>query len=79
MGERGGIATRNKTPNFPKTREILEKADIIVYIGGLHTPGKYLSAVPGSVEEVARFLTQFKGEKILGGPAFMGSASMGGH
>ncbi|BAD85086.1 hypothetical protein, conserved, radical SAM superfamily [Thermococcus kodakarensis KOD1] len=77
LGE-GGIATRNKTPNFPKTKGILEKADIIVYIGGLHTPGKYLSAVPGSVEEVARFLTQFKGEKILGGPAFMGSASMGG-
>ncbi len=73
-----GIESKNKTPNFPKTREILEKADLIVYIGGLHTPGKYLSAVPGSVEEVARFIKQFKGEKILGGPAFMGSASMGG-
>jgi radical SAM superfamily enzyme with C-terminal helix-hairpin-helix motif len=77
LGERG-IETKNKTPNYPKAREILEKADIIVYIGGLHTPGKYLSAVPGSVEEVARFLRQFKGKKILGGPAFMGSATMGG-
>jgi len=73
-----GIESKNKTPNFPKTREILEKADLVVYIGGLHTPGKYLSAVPGSVEEVARFIKQFGGEKILGGPAFMGSASMGG-
>ncbi|NJF24150.1 radical SAM protein [Thermococcus sp. Bubb.Bath] len=77
LGERG-IETKNKTPNYPKTKEILEKADVIVYIGGLHTPGKYLSAVPGSVEEVARFIKQFKGEKVLGGPAFMGSASMGG-
>jgi len=73
-----GIATRNKTPNFPETRRILETADLIVYIGGLHTPGKYLSAVPSQVEEVARFLKPFKGVKILGGPAFMGSAHAGG-
>ena len=76
-GEKG-IATKNKTPNFPKTREILEKADIIIYVGGLHTPGKYLSAVPSQVEEVARFLRPFRGVKILGGPAFMGSAHQGG-
>ncbi|ASJ04331.1 radical SAM protein [Thermococcus barossii] len=76
-GERG-IATKNKTPNFPKTREILKKADVIVYIGGLHTPGKYLSAVPSQVEEVARFLKPLNGIKILGGPAFMGSAHAGG-
>ncbi|ACJ15896.1 hypothetical protein, conserved [Thermococcus onnurineus NA1] len=76
-GERG-VATKNKTPNFPKTKEILERADVIIYIGGLHTPGKYLSAVPSQVEEVALFLKPFKGIKILGGPAFMGSAHQGG-
>ncbi|NJE01222.1 radical SAM protein [Thermococcus sp. JdF3] len=76
-GERG-VATKNKTPNFPRTREILERADVLVYIGGLHTPGKYLSAVPSQVEEVARFLRPFRGVKILGGPAFMGSAHAGG-
>ncbi|RLF92081.1 radical SAM protein [Thermococci archaeon] len=73
-----GIRTKNKTPNFPKVREILEKADVIIFIGGLHTPGKYLSAVPGSVEEVAKFISGFNAVKILGGPAFMGSAKMGG-
>ncbi|ASJ10882.1 radical SAM protein [Thermococcus sp. P6] len=73
-----GIRTRNKTPNYPKTREILEKAELIVYIGGLHTPGKYLSAVPSQVEEVAAFIRQFRGVKVLGGPAFMGSAHGGG-
>ncbi|AEH25144.1 radical SAM protein [Pyrococcus yayanosii] len=73
-----GIRTKNKTPNFPKVRDILDKADLIVYIGGLHTPGKYLSAVPGSVEEVSRFLRPYKAVKVLGGPAFMGSARMGG-
>lgn len=77
LGEKG-VATRNKTPNFSKAKELLEKADLIVYIGGLHTPGKYLSAVPGSVEEIARFIRDLKATKILGGPAFMGSASMGG-
>ncbi|WP_297420510.1 radical SAM protein [Thermococcus sp.] len=76
-GERG-VATKNKTPNFPKTRKVLETADIIVYIGGLHTPGKYLSAVPSQVVEVVKFLKPFEGVKILGGPAFMGSAHQGG-
>ncbi|WP_457741725.1 radical SAM protein [Thermococcus sp.] len=76
-GDRG-IATKNKTPNFPKTEEILKKSDVIVYIGGLHTPGKYLSAVPSQIEEVATFLKKFNGTKILGGPAFMGSSHMGG-
>ena len=77
LGERG-VATRNKTPNFSKAKELLERADLIVYIGGLHTPGKYLSAIPGSVEEIAHFIRDLKATKILGGPAFMGSASMGG-
>ncbi|WP_297476163.1 radical SAM protein [Thermococcus sp.] len=78
FGGENGIATRNKTSNFPKTKKILETADVIVYIGGLHTPGKYLSAVPSQVDEVAEFLRPFKGIKILGGPAFMGSAHQGG-
>ncbi|WP_324735634.1 radical SAM protein [Thermococcus sp. SY098] len=73
-----GIRTKNRTPNVFKVREILSKADLIIYIGGLHTPGKYLSAVPSQVEEVARFLKHFNGTKILGGPAFMGSAHEGG-
>lgn len=73
-----GIKTKNKTPNVLKVREILSKAELIIYVGGLHTPGKYLSAVPSQVEEVARFLKRFNGVKILGGPAFMGSAHQGG-
>ncbi|ASJ08929.1 radical SAM protein [Thermococcus siculi] len=76
-GERG-IETKNKTPNFPEAGKILERADVIIYIGGLHTPGKYLSAVPSQVEEVAKFIKPFGGVKILGGPAFMGSAHAGG-
>ncbi len=72
------ISTKNKTPNFSRAREVLQKANLIVYIGGLHTPGKYLSAVPSQIEEVARFLRPFQGVKILGGPAFMGSAHAGG-
>ncbi|WP_297498849.1 radical SAM protein [Thermococcus sp.] len=76
-GERG-IATKNKTPNFPKAGRILGRAEVIIYIGGLHTPGKYLSAVPSQVEEIAKFIKDYKAEKILGGPAFMGSAHAGG-
>lgn len=57
---------------------ILEKVDIIVYIGGFYIFGKYLFVVFGSVEEVVRFFIQFKGEKIFGGFVFMGFVSMGG-
>ncbi len=78
FGGEQGIKTKNKTPNVFETRKILKKADLIVYIGGLHTPGKYLSAVPSQVDEVARFMKPFAGVKILGGPAFMGSAHEGG-
>ncbi len=73
-----GIKTRNRTSNAKDAKKILKKAELIIYIGGLHTPGKYLSAVPSQVEEVARFLKPFNGVKILGGPAFMGSAHEGG-
>jgi len=73
-----GVMTKNKTPNFPSTARILSKADVVIYVGGLHTPGKYLSAVPSRIEEVAGFLRNTPGTKILGGPAFMGSARSGG-
>jgi len=73
-----GIRTKNKTPNFPETERILSRAELIVYIGGLHTPGKYLSAVPSQVEEIAKLIKDYNAVKILGGPAFMGSAHGGG-
>ncbi|NPA47686.1 MAG: radical SAM protein [Thermococci archaeon] len=63
-------------------RNALNRADVVVWIGGLHTPGKYLSAVPGSLKDAEEL---FKGGvvrgdavTVLGGPTFMGSALYGG-
>jgi len=43
----------------------------------MHVPGKYLSAVPGTLNEVYRLLKGFKGERILTGPALMGTVTGG--
>ncbi len=63
-------------------KNALEKSDIVVWIGGLHTPGKYLSAVPGTLEEAERLLKSGVVSEntvtVLGGPTFMGSAVYGG-
>jgi len=55
----------------------LEEADTIIVILGMHVPGKYLSAVPGTLTEVYRMLGDFKGERILTGPSVMGTISGG--
>ncbi len=63
-------------------KNALRKADIIVWTGGLHTPGKYLSAVPGDMREAVKLMTSGfidqDAVRVMGGPTFMGSASLGG-
>ena len=71
---------RGLTPNT--VRNVLKTAELIVWIGGLHTPGKYLSAVPGSLTEAMILFTSDivnpNAVKVIGGPTFMGSAAYGG-
>ena len=57
----------------------LEKAELIIVIAGIHTPGKYLRTQPATLSEIARYLSKAKGKKILGGPAgALGTISGGG-
>lgn len=76
------IRLRNTTPNNPKTGEILRSSDIIIVISGVHTPGKYLSAYPGTTVEVKKLLKENRVENkflILTGPsASIGSGLYGG-
>jgi radical SAM superfamily enzyme with C-terminal helix-hairpin-helix motif len=68
-----------------KLREIrgkfdFNKFDAVVAICGFHTPGKYLNANPATLREIVSLLYNFKGLKILAGPAAtkFGSSIEGG-
>ncbi|MBN1503374.1 radical SAM protein [Candidatus Woesearchaeota archaeon] len=50
------------------TRKILDETDILIVIAGVHVPGKYLSAVPGTLYEVTDLLKNIKCRKVLTGP-----------
>jgi len=75
------IKVRNLSKNFQNISEVLEKTEILIVICGVHTPGKYLSALPGTTKEVIDLLSKTKGKflTVLSGPAaHYGSGLWGG-
>lgn len=75
------IKIRNRTPNYDKTIQILNNSDVIIIIAGVHTPGKYLSAYPGTTKEISSLLKKLnvKTFTVLTGPAaHAGSGLWGG-
>jgi radical SAM superfamily enzyme with C-terminal helix-hairpin-helix motif len=75
------VRRRNLTPNFVNVKQILSSSDYVIIISGVHTPGKYLSAYPGTTEEISKLLNQLGGNyfTILTGPgASSGSGQWGG-
>jgi radical SAM superfamily enzyme with C-terminal helix-hairpin-helix motif len=72
------IFTYNLTKNFSNIQEILQKTEQLIIIAGVHTPGKYLSAVPGTLREIVKLTENLGCEKILTGPAVHGTATQGG-
>jgi radical SAM superfamily enzyme with C-terminal helix-hairpin-helix motif len=75
------VKVRNLSKNFINTEKIIESSDVIIVIAGIHTPGKYLSAYPGTTKEVAKLLgkVNVNGLKVLTGPAaYSGSGLYGG-
>ena len=79
-GMKTNIKIHNLSKNFNKIQQILGKTDILVVIAGVHTPGKYLSAVPGTTKEVIGLLKKINKKffTILAGPAAHGSGLYGG-
>ncbi len=78
INRKTNIFTKNKTKNFMDAERILKNSSIIIAIAGINTPGKYLSAMPASLNEIIRYIRHFKGYKILTGPAAYSSLSSGG-
>lgn len=72
------ITTYNLTKNFDKISEILNNTKEMIIIAGVHTPGKYLSAVPGTLKEIIELIAGIKCRKILTGPAVFGTSTEGG-
>jgi len=72
------ITTYNLTINYKNTQKILEETDTLIVVLGVHVPGKYLSAVPGTLKEVIPLISEIKCKKILTGPAVFGTQLYGG-
>ena len=58
--------------------QILAKTDVMIIILGVHVPGKYLSALPGTLKEVIELTRKLTCKKILTGPAIFGTQLEGG-
>ncbi|MGM5482138.1 MAG: radical SAM protein [Nanobdellota archaeon] len=59
----------NLTKNSPYVHEILKKTKHLIVILGVHVPGKYLSAIPGTIKEITPILKEIHCKKTLTGPA----------
>ncbi len=72
------VTTYNLTTNYKNINKILEETDTLIVVLGVHVPGKYLSAVPGTLHEVIPLIKDLKCKKILTGPAVFGTQLFGG-
>jgi len=55
----------NLTKNISNIKDIIEKTTKLIVILGVHTPGKYLSALPGTLKEVVSLIPIQINEKIF--------------
>ena len=72
------IKTYNLTRTLDKIKQILENTSELIVISGIHVPGKYLSALPGTLAEVTTLIKVLNCRKILSGPAIFGTQLYGG-
>ena len=74
--QKTNILIYNLTKN--KASEIIPETDKLIVILGVHVPGKYLTALPGTLKEVIPMLKDIKCEITLTGPAIFGTQLEGG-
>jgi len=78
LSQKTDIKTYNLTINYKNINKILKETDILIIVLGVHVPGKYLSAVPGTLNEVIPLVNDLNCKKILTGPAVFGTQLYGG-
>ena len=74
--DKTNIKIYNLTNN--KADLTLANTDKLIVLLGVHVPGKYLSALPGTLKEITPLLRDIKIPKILTGPAIFGTQLEGG-
>ncbi|MBU1004800.1 MAG: radical SAM protein [Nanoarchaeota archaeon] len=78
VSHKTNIKIYNLTRNILRIKEILDGTTKLIVILGVHTPGKYLSALPGTIEEVSELIKDMNCEKVLTGPVVFGTQLEGG-
>jgi len=73
--DKTNIRIYNRTKKIDK---ILSETETLIIVLGVHVPGKYLSALPGTLEEINKLLSGFNFYTILTGPAVFGTQLEGG-
>ncbi len=66
----------NLTPNSDDALSHIRQSPIVIILGGVHTPGKYLRAEPGTPKEIREIISLAQGRVLVGGPLAHGT--MGG-
>jgi len=74
--QKTNILVYNLTNNSAET--VLKKTEVLIVILGVHVPGKYLTAMPGTLKEVIPLIKDLNVKKILTGPAKHGTQLEGG-
>jgi len=72
------IEVLNHTRSAEQSRRVLGETDQLILVVGVQTPGKYLSARPGTLHEVNKLLAPFKVRRILTGPVLSGGTQYRG-
>lgn len=72
------ILTYNLTKNYKNIAKIVDEIDTLIIVLGVHVPGKYLSAVPGTIKELIPLIENLNCKKVLTGPAVFGTQLFGG-
>jgi radical SAM superfamily enzyme with C-terminal helix-hairpin-helix motif len=78
ISQKTNITTYNLTNNYRNIRKTLGETDTLIVVLGVHVPGKYLSAMPGTLKEVIPLIKDLNCKKILTGPAVFGTQLFGG-
>jgi radical SAM superfamily enzyme with C-terminal helix-hairpin-helix motif len=72
------IEVLNHTRDYEQIRQVLANIGELVIVAGVQTPGKYLSARPGTLREVNKLLASFHVRKVLTGPVLTGGTQFRG-
>ena len=72
------IEVLNHTREYDEIKRVLANTEELVIVVGVQTPGKYLSARPGTLHEVNKLLAPFPLRKILTGPVLTGGTQFRG-